>query len=154
MRAPPNKCTVETPYPGVLELLEGLSGSHRLGILANQPPGLSARLQKQGLGGHFQCILGSGDAGLSKPGLRFYQLAAQATGVEPEGIAMVGDRLDNDIRAADAAGMRSILIRRGGGPSDPLSDPDQEQSHIRPTAVIQRLGELPQALARLRRPPD
>ncbi|HSL11428.1 MAG TPA: HAD hydrolase-like protein, partial [Actinomycetota bacterium] len=58
--------------------------------------------------------------------------------------AMVGDRLDYDIRPAKAAGMRSIWLLRGEAPDDPtpaqLAEPD---------AAIGDLRELPAALGAL-----
>jgi FMN phosphatase YigB (HAD superfamily) len=44
---------------------------------------------------------------------------AAATPCPAERIAYVGDRLDNDLIPAKAAGMRTVFIRRGGRGSQP-----------------------------------
>lgn len=64
----------------------------------------------------------------------------------PKAIAYVGDRIDNDVRPASAAGMVAVFIRRGpwgwiqaGRDRPPEAD-----------LVIDSLAELPEALRRLR----
>jgi FMN phosphatase YigB (HAD superfamily) len=61
-------------------------------------------------------------------------------------IAYVGDRLDNDVRPAAAAGMRSIFIRRGPWAwiQAPVDDPPEA------TLTVTSLAEPPDAIARLR----
>jgi FMN phosphatase YigB (HAD superfamily) len=60
-------------------------------------------------------------------------------------IAYVGDRVDNDVRPAAAAGMRAIFIRRGPWAwiQAPRDDPPEA------TLTIATLAELPAALAAL-----
>lgn len=45
--------------------------------------------------------------------MAFFDRVAEVTPVLPGEILYVGDRLDNDIRPAAAAGMLTALIRRG-----------------------------------------
>ena len=60
-------------------------------------------------------------------------------GCEPPEIAYVGDRVDNDVAPALAAGMVAVHVRRG--PWGYLHDPP-------PAAIrIRSLAELPGALA-------
>jgi|GEM_PF-4945650 hypothetical protein len=49
---------------------------------------------------------------------------------------------------ARAAKMPSILIRRDGGPSDPLRE-KQEEIVVEADATISRLSQLPEAIASL-----
>ena len=52
--------------------------------------------------------------GVAKPQAAFFARALQLMdGAAPGDVAYVGDRPDNDVRPAAAAGMRSIWIRRG-----------------------------------------
>jgi FMN phosphatase YigB (HAD superfamily) len=51
--------------------------------------------------------------GVAKPSREFFQRIIQASGVHAHRIAYVGDRVDNDIVPASAAGMYPILVRRG-----------------------------------------
>ncbi|GAA3715717.1 hypothetical protein GCM10022224_096700 [Nonomuraea antimicrobica] len=51
--------------------------------------------------------------GVSKPEAGFFAKVAAVAGREPAEILYVGDRLDNDVLPAAAAGMRTALLRRG-----------------------------------------
>jgi FMN phosphatase YigB (HAD superfamily) len=51
--------------------------------------------------------------GVEKPGAAFFERVVAACECAPSQIAYVGDRTDNDIRPAAAAGMRTVLVRRG-----------------------------------------
>jgi HAD superfamily hydrolase (TIGR01509 family) len=51
--------------------------------------------------------------GVSKPEPAFFTRLIEEAGVEPEKIAYVGDRVDNDILPALAAGLVAVHVRRG-----------------------------------------
>ena len=51
--------------------------------------------------------------GVAKPEAAFFTKVIEAAGIDPHHIAYVGDRVDNDVVPARAAGMHPILIRRG-----------------------------------------
>ncbi|MFD3998378.1 HAD family hydrolase [Streptomyces sp. NPDC058583] len=55
----------------------------------------------------------SDDWGASKPDLEFFHRVAEVVPFENDEILYVGDRVDNDLRPAVAAGMESALVRRG-----------------------------------------
>jgi FMN phosphatase YigB (HAD superfamily) len=83
--------------------------------------------------------------GVEKPDPRFFERIATELDLPVADIAYVGDRLDNDVRPAAAAGMRAIFIRRGPwawiqAPSD---DPPEA------SLTVNSLEELPAALTRL-----
>ena len=46
-----------------------------------------------------------------------FDALAGAAPCEPGAIAYVGDRVDNDLKPAKAAGMRTVFIRRPGSPA-------------------------------------
>ena len=77
--------------------------------------------------------------GVEKPSPEFFARLVKAAGVEPAEIAYVGDRVDNDVRPALAAGMFAVHIRRGpwGYLQDGARDAD---------VCIESLDELPKAL--------
>ncbi len=58
-------------------------------------------------------IATSEEWGVIKPGSAFFRALIAATPCEASRILYVGDRLDNDLRPAKAAGMRTAFIRRG-----------------------------------------
>ncbi|HEX2424729.1 MAG TPA: HAD hydrolase-like protein, partial [Actinomycetota bacterium] len=55
--------------------------------------------------------------------------------------AMVGDRLDYDVRPAREAGMHAVWMLRGEAPDEPSPEQLAEAD-----AAIRRLDELPDAL--------
>jgi HAD superfamily hydrolase (TIGR01549 family) len=58
-------------------------------------------------------IATSDDWGASKPGPEFFRALAGAMPCAPDEAVYVGDRIDNDLKPAKAAGMRTAFIRRG-----------------------------------------
>ena len=84
-------------------------------------------------------VVGSSERwGVSKPAAAFFERVAGEVGRAPEEIAYVGDRVDNDVVPALAAGMVGVHIRRG--PWGHLQEPPPDAIRIR------SLDELPGAL--------
>jgi phosphoglycolate phosphatase len=103
------------PYPGVVEVLQRLSGAHRLALLTNKPEASArALLRHTGLDAWLDdCVFGDG-ALPRKPdpeGLRW--LMARA-GTGPAETVMVGDSI-MDLDAGRAAGVRVCLAKYGFG---------------------------------------
>jgi HAD superfamily hydrolase (TIGR01662 family) len=82
--------------------------------------------------------------GVSKPDPRFFNRVAAELAVPAVEVAYVGDRVDNDVLPARAAGMRAVHIRRG-----PWGVLAPESSAASADARIESLLELPEVLARL-----
>ncbi|OUC95080.1 HAD family hydrolase [Streptosporangium minutum] len=99
-------------YPDVRA---GLAALRDLGfeliIAGNQPPQAYDALTAMDL--PVDAIHTSDGWGVSKPDPAFFAKVVAVSGREPGEILYVGDRLDNDIRPARAAGMWTALIRRG-----------------------------------------
>src|SRR5205809_1149992 len=82
-------------------------------------------------------VLGSsGRWGIEKPAAEFFERIAALTALAPAEIAYVGDRVDNDVEPALAAGMTAVHVRRG--PWGYLHDAPPAAIHIR------SLSELPE----------
>ncbi len=61
----------------------------------------------------------SSEVGFRKPHPAFFQTACESLGLPPERVLCVGDDPDNDVRGADRAGLRGLLIdRHGKQPAD------------------------------------
>jgi HAD superfamily hydrolase (TIGR01509 family) len=75
---------------------------------------------------------------IEKPAPGFFERIAAEAALPPEEIAYVGDRVDNDVEPALAAGMVAVHIRRG--PWGYLHEPPSEAIQIKD------LRELPDAL--------
>lgn len=60
----------------------------------------------------FSPVIGSMEAGISKPGPELYRLAIQKSGVKPGEILYIGDSVKLDIEPALKMGIKAVLIDR------------------------------------------
>lgn len=99
-------------YPDVRPGLAALGAlGYELIIAGNQPPQAYDALTAMDL--PVDAIHTSDGWGVSKPDPAFFAKVVAVSEREPGEILYVGDRLDNDVRPARAAGMWTALIRRG-----------------------------------------
>lgn len=113
LERPAWRTDLETLYPQTKEILEQLGQEYKLGIIANQLPGLEERLKDFGILDYFDAIFSSADLGMAKPDPAIFKLALQKTNCLPHQAIMIGDRLDNDIAPAKRIGMKTIWIKQG-----------------------------------------
>ena len=132
-------------YPDALEGLRALaSAGYRLGVAANQPGATAAVME--GLGIPLELVGMSADWGVHKPDPAFFERIARELDLPPKEIAYVGDRVDNDVRPAHAAGMTSVFLRRGPWGWIQAGREDPPEADV----VIESLLALPEALRDLR----
>ncbi|WP_028807565.1 HAD family hydrolase [Streptomyces canus] len=86
----------------------------------------------------------SDDWGASKPDPLFFERVAEVTPFATNEILYVGDRVDNDLRPAVAAGMHSALVHRG--PWATIQWRTEEAEKL-PTFRVESLLELPGRIA-------
>ncbi|MFI6496724.1 HAD family hydrolase [Nonomuraea typhae] len=99
-------------YPDVRPALSALrAAGYQVVIAGNQPVEAYDALVAMELPA--DSVHTSDGWGVAKPAPSFFAKVASVAGREPAEILYVGDRLDNDIRPARAAGMRTALLRRG-----------------------------------------
>lgn len=99
-------------YPDALTTLQALKAiGFTLGIAGNQPEAAEAALAACGVEVDF--IASSARWGVEKPAPAFFERLAAEAQLAPGRILHVGDRLDNDIRPAKAAGLATAFLRRG-----------------------------------------
>ena len=115
--------TVSPEVPGMAAAVRALAGRYRLGLLANQPVQVEPLLKSRGLWDLFEVHGISAVLGMEKPDPRMFQWAIAQAALPPERVVMVGDRVDNDIAPARAAGMRGVWLKlsfeqRGWVPED------------------------------------
>jgi FMN phosphatase YigB (HAD superfamily) len=80
-------------------------------IAGNQPKESEEALRALDLPVDF--IASSAGWGVSKPDPVFFEKVIEAAGMPARDIAYVGDRVDNDVIPARAAGMTAVFLRRG-----------------------------------------
>jgi putative hydrolase of the HAD superfamily len=103
------------PFRDARPALERLKEKgYRLGVLSNFPPHLEETLEKYGLLRYFDFLVVSSLVGLEKPDPLIFRLAIEKAGCPLGQILYVGDDLHDDIRGAQAVGLRAVLIDRHG----------------------------------------
>ena len=104
----------EMPFSDAQSTLETLCRKgYKLGIIANQNPGLEKRLENWGLRQYFEVIAASAEIGYAKPNREIFARALKLAGCTAQESVMVGDRLDNDIIPAKSVGMKTVWIKSG-----------------------------------------
>jgi len=127
-------------YPDALECLERLRASGLVvGIAGNQTAALEAWARSSEL--PVDIVTGSASLGVRKPDRAFFEGLLEIAGAAASEVAYVGDRADNDVAPALAAGMIAVHLRRG--PWGRL------QSTPEGAIAVESLAELPGALASL-----
>jgi HAD superfamily hydrolase (TIGR01549 family) len=128
-------------YPDALPCLERLRGAgYFVGLAGNQ----TAQLEEWARGRQLpvDVVASSASFGVEKPAPEFFERIVAEAGVAASEVAYVGDRIDNDVAPARAAGLVAVHLRRG--PWAYLQD-GAEAAHLR----IDSLDELPEAFARV-----
>ena len=114
-------------YDDALPCLDALRGrGMRVGAVGNTPLETEELLRE-----HVDVLGSSGRWGVEKPAPEFFDRVLETVELAPDEVAYVGDRVDNDVEPALAAGMVAVHVRRG--PWGYLHEP--------PAAAI-RIGSL------------
>ncbi|GII56685.1 hypothetical protein Pth03_50740 [Planotetraspora thailandica] len=102
----------ENLYPDVRPCLAELREmGMRVGVAGNQTARAEDILRSLDLPVD---VIGTSDGwGVEKPGAAFFERVVAESGCLPSAVLYVGDRLDNDIRPAQRAGLETALVRRG-----------------------------------------
>jgi len=131
---PAGTWTMDDWYPDARPCLERLrAAGYRVCACGNTPA-----FVEQELAPLVDAVASSESLGVWKPEPAFFERVAELAGAPSEMIAYVGDRVDNDVAPAIAAGMVGVHIRRG--PWGHLQQPPPDAIRIR------SLDELPEAL--------
>lgn len=137
-----NNFDVDDLYPDVRAAFAELDAlGIEVVIAGNQPPEARSALAAMDLG--VDRLLMSDELGVQKPAAEFFTAVAAAAGVAPANIAYVGDRVDNDVIPAHAAGMVPVLVRRGPWGALHAEWPDAGRAEL----IVDSLREIPAAIA-------
>jgi HAD superfamily hydrolase (TIGR01549 family) len=125
--------TLAEPAPG--------APRYRLGIIANQPTWIRARLADWGLLQHCvpEAVVISDEVGVGKPSPEIFAFALQQAGVGAAEAVMVGNDYAGDIEPASRLGMRTIWVDREGLAAS--------GAHPAANACVRELAEVPPILA-------
>jgi putative hydrolase of the HAD superfamily len=132
---------LENDAISALETLQ--EGGFHLGLVSNagDTRDVFQLTEKFGIEQYFDFVITSAACGYRKPHPRIFELALAHWGYMPDEIAMVGDRLDADVRGAQPLGIYTIWItRRAKKPG---------QLPVTPDSSVDTLGEIPPLLLNL-----
>jgi HAD superfamily hydrolase (TIGR01549 family) len=133
--------SLEDLYPDALECLRRVRAlGLRVGIVGNQTEALESWARDAALPA--DVISSSASLGVRKPDLAFFAKVAELMGRSAGEVAYVGDRVDNDVLPAAAAGLVAIHVRRGPWGRLQRTPPEA-------TLALDDLAALPDALASL-----
>jgi putative hydrolase of the HAD superfamily len=111
-------------------------------VASNWDSSLPQVLEQAGLAALVDGVVPSAIAGADKPAAAVFEAALALAGCTAERAVHVGDSPLNDVAGAAAAGIRAVLLERGG--ERPDRDPvDGAAMGARPAARIASLAELP-----------
>jgi HAD superfamily hydrolase (TIGR01549 family) len=132
-------------YPDVRAALAALRRDGLwLGIAGNQTV-RAGHILRSLFAGDVDLTGTSDDWGASKPDPAFFRRVTEVVPAEPGEMLYVGDRVDNDIRPAAAAGMHTALVRRGPWATIQWNTGEAEKL---PTFRVESLLELSAAIAK------
>ncbi len=77
---------------------------------------------------------------VGKPSEAFFRMAVDSMGLEPEEVLMVGDDIESDVKGAQDAGLRAVLVQTGKYREEDL------RKGIVPDAVLTDVTALPSLL--------
>lgn len=132
------------PYPDAVALLRDLAQLEEVvvGVITS---GLGVKqaekLLRLGIYHYLSpsAIYISDQIGINKPNVKLYRRACSDLNLKPAHCLYVGDRMTRDIDPANALGLQTVLIRRGGRHSE-------ETGVSTPTHVISHFDELREIL--------
>lgn len=99
-------------YPDAIPCFENLRAKGiKVAVVGNQPVECETSLRKLGI--TLDLLASSEGWGVEKPSAQFFERLIVEAGLLPGEICYVGDRADNDIVPARAAGLKTVFIKRG-----------------------------------------
>ncbi len=102
-------------YDDVLPCLKRLCSLNlRLGIISNWDLRLRGILGGLDLEKYFEVIIISSEVGVEKPDPEIFRIATGKLEVNPETSMHVGDSISEDVAGAEGAGIKGVLLERGG----------------------------------------
>ena len=122
------------PYPGIHEVLETLSRTHRLGVISDTWPSITDQLNYLGISRYFSFETYSCYIGVFKPDRRMYLDALGKSGVSAKEAVFIDDSVTN-LDGAAALGITPILIA-----ANPASDVETSYLKIRDLRELIRQG--------------
>jgi HAD superfamily hydrolase (TIGR01662 family) len=128
-------------YPDVRPCFQQLKeAGYRVGIAGNQTARAGRLIRELNLPADF--IVTSDDLGAEKPDVAFFEKLIDQQSLLPEATVYVGDRFENDVLPAQAAGLTGVLLKRGPWGFVNEHHPEADQASIRIDSLAQLQTEI------------
>ncbi len=113
---------VFTAFPDARPALTALrAAGARVVVVSNWDRSLAQALDRAGLGDVIDGVVSSAEVGRAKPAPEPFRAGLALAGVDADRALFVGDSPDTDIAGAEAAGIRAVLVDRGGAGPDAVA---------------------------------
>jgi putative hydrolase of the HAD superfamily len=143
--------TLNAEAPEVFQRLR--ERSLKIGLICNtgRGPGHALRelMRREGVLDYFDATVFSDEVGYGKPDPRIFLTAAERLGLQLSNILHVGDNVENDVRGAQRAGMKTLLFEYevpSGFRTQPsllaLTRGSDSNTSVKPDGRIKSLSEL------------
>jgi HAD superfamily hydrolase (TIGR01662 family) len=125
--------------PYAKKLLRRIKEHCKLGLVSNftYAPVIYASLRKLGINHHFNTVLVSHENGWRKPHKQIFQDALRKLHVKAEETVFIGDSPFEDIKGAEAAGIKTVFV-----PSQFYTLKDLLESNQKPNYVARGLDDI------------
>lgn len=142
--------------PIARKILMQLKKEYILALISNfdHPPHIYSLLKKNNILHLFDSIIISAEVGIKKPNPSIFEFALKKTGLNWNEIIFVGDSND-DLGAANSAGIPIVLIQRKGGEGQLITDYHADLKEVKGVKkensqfIISHLDELKEIIASL-----
>ncbi|CAJ35547.1 HAD family hydrolase [Methanocella arvoryzae] len=122
-------------YSGVYQTLSQLKNKYTLGIVSDaQQDHAYPELKMLGIYDFFQAVIVSAEFGYRKPDVRLFAECLRRLGVQPSEAIYLGNDTLRDIKGANDAGMKSVLVMTEYG--------NKDTAVAKPDYIIHDVGEL------------
>ena len=110
----------QTPIAGTRELIEGLKDNYKVALATNNNAlAFVPFKEKFGFASLFDYIIVSGEIGVKKPDLKYFEKLVEATGSKPSDIIFFDDTLEN-VEAAKKLGIKGVVFKDPGQAKEAL----------------------------------
>ena len=113
-------------YDDVRPTLRALRQRYTVGLISNG----NTYPERCGLDGVFQFVVFSQDHGVEKPNPLIFMIALEQAGCGAKELLHVGDSLENDVKGAANAGIRSVWLNRNEAEKESCIEAEYEISSL------------------------